>query len=574
MDDIEKKQQVDYVEHNSKELLNRTTAEPSVKNDDDFLANFLGKVSDDAKDVNDAEKQMSLLQGLRTYPKAIMWSVVVSSSLVMEGFDLALLSSLYALPAFKQTFGEYKKGTYEIPSRWQTGLTMCVNCGEIIGLQIAGYFADRFGYRRTLATALVFVACFIFIVFFAPSLAVLAVGEILLGTCFGCFQTMAVNYAADVCPLALRFYLTTYINICWCVGQLIASGVLRAKSNDPTIWAYKVPYAVQWIWPVPILIGIILAPESPWWLVRVGKLKEAKHSLKRLLTQQTDGPSVEHSAEQIVKWIKLTNDMEKERHSGTSYWDCFKGVDLRRTEITVLTWLFQNECGNALMVYSTYFYEQAGLTTDFAFNFTIIQYALGVIGCILSWFAISYVGRFHIYFGGMCAMCVLMLVVGCLGLAPKNLVGPKWAVGSLLMVFVFIYDLTVGPVCYAIVSEMASSRLRIKTVIIARNVYNIGGIFNAIVTPYMLNPQDWNWGSKTGFFWAGSCFLGILWSWFRLPETKGRTFAELDVLFEEKVFARKFTSTEVDPFDVDNLRSRLKKNELEEVKVVDEGEDN
>jgi len=38
-------------------------------------------------------------------------------------------------------------------------------------------------------------------------------------------------------------------------------------------------------------------------------------------------------------------------------------------------------------------------------------------------------------------------------------------------------------------------------------------------------------------------------SYFRLPEPAGRTFAELDLLFERGVSARKFASTQVDVFD-------------------------
>ncbi|GMM35289.1 alpha-glucoside permease [Saccharomycopsis crataegensis] len=541
-----------------------STAAPKSKDDagnNDFIANYIGLASNDARDINDDEKIMSLSTGLKLYPKAIMWSVIVSSSLIMEGYDLALLSNFYALPAFKDKFGVLgSDGTREVPSKWQTGLTMCVNCGEIIGLQFAGWFADNLGYKKTMGTFLVFVTGFLFILFFAPTLAVLAVGEILIGICFGCFQTMAVNYASDVCPLALRYYLTTYINICWVFGQLVASGVLRAKANDSTDWAYKVPYAIQWIWPVPIFIGILFAPESPWWLVKKGKYAQAKNSIKRLLTQHEDQPDINITSENMIKFMKLTNDLEKEKNEGTSYLDCFKGVDLRRTEITVVAWLFQNECGNALMVYSTYFFQQAGLSTDYSFDFTIIMYALGIAGCLCSWFLSKFTGRFEIYFGGLATMFILMFVTGCLGLAPKHLDGPKWAVGSLLIIACFVYDMTLGPVCYAIVSEMASTRLRIKTVIISRNIYNIGGIFNAIVTPYMLNPQSWDWSSKTGFFWAGSCFLGMIWAWFRLPETKGRTFVELDMLFEHKVPARKFKSTEVDPFSEEHL-TKLKNEE-------------
>lgn len=64
----------------------------------------------------------------------------------------------------------------------------------------------------------------------------------------------------------------------------------------------------------------------------------------------------------------------------------------------------------------------------------------------------------------------------------------------------------------------------------------------------MLNPTAWNWKNYAGFFWGGVCFLCIVYVYFRLPEPRGRTFAELDVLFEKRISARKFASTEVDVF--------------------------
>lgn len=57
----------------------------------------------------------------------------------------------------------------------------------------------------------------------------------------------------------------------------------------------------------------------------------------------------------------------------------------------------------------------------------------------------------------------------------------------------------------------------------------------------MLNPTAWNWGAKAGFFWAGCTALCLLWAFFRVPETKGLTYAELDLLFEQGVSARQFT---------------------------------
>lgn len=102
----------------------------------------------------------------------------------------------------------------------------------------------------------------------------------------------------------------------------------------------------------------------------------------------------------------------------------------------------------------------------------------------------------------------------------------------MMIVWALVYQLTVGTVCYSLVAELSTRRLQIKTVVLGRNAYNIVGIANSVLTPYMLNPSAWNWGNYAGFFWAGICFCCIVYTYFRLPEPRGRTFAELDLLFE------------------------------------------
>jgi SP family general alpha glucoside:H+ symporter-like MFS transporter len=115
----------------------------------------------------------------------------------------------------------------------------------------------------------------------------------------------------------------------------------------------------------------------------------------------------------------------------------------------------------------------------------------------------------------------------------------------LLLIFTAVYDASIGPLCYTLVSEIPSTRLRSKTIVLARNGYNISGIITNLITPRMLNPTAWAWGAKSGFFWAGTSVIGLIWSWWRLPETKGRTFAEIDLLFKRKTKARKFKGTKV-----------------------------
>lgn len=424
-----------------------------------------------------------------------------------------------------------------------------MNVGQIIGLFITGIVSERFGYRKTMLASLLATALAVFILFFAPSKPVLLIGEICIGVPLGVFQTLSVTYAAEVCPVVLRCYLTTYVNLCWVIGQILGSAVLRALLDRTDEWGYRIPFAIQWIWPIPIAIGVFLAPESPWWLVRTGQLDEAKRSLIRLAS--TDS-SVEFNADETIAMMTHTNELEKEISSGTSYLDCFKGIDLRRTEVACLTWAVQNLCGAGLMGYSTYFYKAAGLPNHQSFNMSLAQYALGFVGTLFSWLLMTHFGRRRLYVVGLYSLFVLLMIVGFVALAPKDSLGTNipasWATGSLLLVYTFVYDATVGPVCYSLVSEMPSTRLRNKTVVLARNLYNIFSIVNGVIIPFMLNPTEWNWAGKAGFFWGALCFCSACWAFFRLPEPKDRTFGELDVLFEAKVSARKFRTTVVNQF--------------------------
>lgn len=179
----------------------------------------------------------------------------------------------------------------------------------------------------------------------------------------------------------------------------------------------------------------------------------------------------------------------------------------------------------------------------------------------------TYIGRRTLYVWGLLVLCILVFIVGFLSLAPNarnpdNMnVAVSWASGSMILVFTGIYNFTVGPVCYSLVAEIPSTRLRQKTVVLARNFYNVCGICLGVLIPYMLNENAWNMGGASGFVWGATGFLCFVWAYFRLPEPKGRTFAELDVLFERKISARKFKETDVDLYsvDIDSAAAQLAK---------------
>lgn len=547
------------------------TAIDAVAQDDQDMADAkaANTVVSFAKSAAEKEHKMTLLEGIRLYPKAIAWSMLISTCIVMEGYDVCLINNFYAFDQFNRKYGtQLPSGEYQVSAAWQSGLSNGANCGELIGLLLNGWISERFGYRYTVIGCLILVTAWISIFFTAQNTATLLVAEILCGIPWGVFQTLTITYASEVCPVALRGHLTTYVNACWGIGQLIGIGVIMGMLDRTDQWAYRIPYALQWMWPVPLMIGIWFAPESPWWLVRRGRIDDAKNALLRLTSKKVreggdpNDPNADHfDPDATIAMMVHTTALEANATKGASYLDCFRGHDLRRTEIVCMVWAIQNLSGNSFSNYSTYFLEQAGLSSHKAYGFALGQYAFNIVGVVGAWFLMSWgIGRRSLYLYGLCGLFSMLFIMGFLGLVPESHRDQgSIATGSIMLGWALCYQLTVGTVCYSLVAEISTRRLQIKTVVLGRVLYIIVGIICSVLTPYMLNPGAWNWQNYAGFFWAGICFLCIIYTYFRVPEPTGRSFAELDVLFEQGVSARKFATTEVDVFsrsmNVDVLRN-------------------
>lgn len=78
-------------------------------------SNSFSKVIQNAKAATQKERNMSLLQGIRLYPKAVAWSILISTCIAMEGYDISLVNNFYGFPQFKQKYGEQlPNGNYEV----------------------------------------------------------------------------------------------------------------------------------------------------------------------------------------------------------------------------------------------------------------------------------------------------------------------------------------------------------------------------------------------------------------------------------------------------------------------------
>ena len=167
----------------------------------------------------------------------------------------------------------------------------------------------------------------------------------------------------------------------------------------------------------------------------------------------------------------------------------------------------------------SYFFLQAGMSVSDAYGVGIGSTGLAFTGTILSWFLLTYFGRRTIYTSGIIGLTSVLLLIGIIS-ASSSSEGALWAQASLCLVWQLFYSLSVGPICYAIISETSAIRLRPQTVVLARNFYNVVTVGSLVIEPYMMNPTAWNWKGKTAFLWAGTAAFTSVWAYFRLPECK------------------------------------------------------
>jgi SP family general alpha glucoside:H+ symporter-like MFS transporter len=159
-----------------------------------------------------------------------------------------------------------------------------------------------------------------------------------------------------------------------------------------------------------LIILSFLAPESPWWLVRNGKLQEAERSLKRLGGKAMQTRAHEQVAN-MVRTTQLENDLAETTGSGR-WIDIFKGTDLRRTEITVFVWVLQNFSGAMFAGNTTYVFQQAGISQQVAYDLGWGTSAIQLGANFLNMFLLYHFGRRTIYMAGFAYCSVNLIIVG------------------------------------------------------------------------------------------------------------------------------------------------------------------
>ncbi|KAF5987165.1 major facilitator superfamily transporter [Fusarium coicis] len=512
----------------------------------DFDHNEVLKNNDlmhDAFDAEQREHEQGVWAAAKAHPWACFWAFIMCFTIVMESFDMFLNGNFVALPAFQKHYGVHVEGSgWTIPTRWQSALFQAGQCGAFVGVFLAGPITNKFGYRWTTIFALMLMNATIFISFFANSLELLVVGQALEGVPWGFFIANSPAYASEIVPLALRGACTATLQMSWSIGSIIVAGATYAYNKRNDQWAWRVPLALQWLFPTPLLILVFLSPESPWWLIRKGRKDEALRSIQRL------GSNDKEVAHQKLAMMERTVEIEEQEGGNPSLLDLVKGTDLRRTIITCLIYASQNFAGNLIANQATFFFERAGVSTERAFQLNLINSCLQFVANILSLPITSSFGRRTIYLWGTIINVAFLFILGIVATIHQT-TATNYTQAVLGILISFVYAGSLGPISYTIIAETSSVRLRALSTGVGRAAYYIAEIPMIYLASRLLNPTGWNLGGKCGYVWGGTAVVCFVSAYFFLPELKDRSYRETDILFKRKVPARKFKSTVIDVRD-------------------------
>ncbi|KAJ8060602.1 hypothetical protein OCU04_010913 [Sclerotinia nivalis] len=484
-------------------------------------------------ETQEEQEDVSTWQMVKRHRVAVLWSGFFALAAINWGVDIQISNGSISIGSFQRDFGYQYKGEYIISFKWQTGFNSASYIGQLFGAIATGYLADKFGKRLTMGIGCLFSICGAFLQVFAASPVMLLVGKLINGLALGAFLTVPSSYAAEICPAKIRGFTTSGVQLLISIGQLTGNLVLKGTGTLSSSAAYKIPFALQFIFPAIIILGLSFAPESPWYLLRHSHMDSTISTLARL-----GYPSPLTTIEEMTSSIST----ERKNSSETSYLDCFRGSNLRRTEISMGIFAVAQLTGVVFSIgYSSYFFELAGLSNSNAFTLSVGVTILGLLGVICSWFLINRCGRRSTSLVGTAILTFLLLLIGILDVLPNySSKGPAFGQVACVIIFSFVYLSTIGPMGWALFAEVPSSSLRSRTVGLGIVVQSLFGIFMNIAIPLLINPDSANLRGKIGFIFAGTSTLGTLWVWLRVPETNGRTFDELDWLFEQRIPARKF----------------------------------
>ncbi|KAH3962501.1 hypothetical protein HBH70_161560 [Parastagonospora nodorum] len=486
----------------------------------------------------DNDEKSTLWQNIKKYRKVVWITIALTSAILLYGYDNVVVGTVSAMPVFQKDFGIFYEGQWILPSTWLALWNVASPIGAMAGSLLGGWFNDRVGRKKALAVSSFLSAIGVAIMYVSYLPADLTsrrvcfmMGKLAQGLAIGGVMSATQTYMSEILPPVLRGSGMALFPAITLLGQLTGALVIYGSLNRGK--GYAVVFGSQWPFSfVPIVVAFFI-PESPAWYVRKRYMDKAHKAQARLDPPGTDTASV-------VAKILATIEHE-ELSANATFMECFHKRNFRRTFIVIWANSLTSIFGLQLLAKASYFLQLVGMKPGTSIIFLILGIVLGLIANIISIWVMSRVGRRKCV---LSTMAFAILLWTSMGVANSTKITPAvtWYTAACMMITIVVCGIGVWPASYAIAAETSSLQLRAKTQGIGWAVSALTSTVSGLCLPYVFNPDEGNLRGKTGYTYAASCVVGVVVSYFIIPEMKGRTVNEIDRMFEEGLSAREFKS--------------------------------
>ncbi|KAF5965511.1 major facilitator superfamily transporter [Fusarium coicis] len=519
----------------------------------------------------DAVPKKGVWRQLRENPYIFGLSMFASLGGFLFGYDQGVVSGVLTMESFAADFPRIHLDS-GFKGWFVSTLLLCAWLGSLIN----GPIADYIGRKGSILLAVIVFTIGSAFQAGADSIPMLFAGRAVAGLAVGMLTMIVPMYMSEVSSPGIRGtlvvlqqlsitlgilvsywleYGTQYIGGHRCAPDIPYSGGTSDKPTfDPRYdvgpngctgqseAAWRVPFALQ-IFPALILgIGMIFFPESPRFYLMRHKEDKALSALAQLRQVHVDSESIRAEYLAIKTEVLFDESVSAENFPGkkgislfasqhaalVSTWPAFK-----RLAIGCCIMFFQQFMGcNAIIYYAPTMFAQLGLSGNTSGLLATGVYGIvNTLSTLPALFLIDKLGRRPLLMCGAVGTFISLVIVGgIIGGFGSGLAGNK-AAGWVGIVFIYIYDVnfsfSFAPIGWVLPSEIFNLGNRSKAMAITTSATWMCNFIIGLVTPDMLANLGWG----TYIFFAAFCLLAFLFTYFFVPETRGKSLEDMDLVF-------------------------------------------
>lgn len=443
-------------------------------------------------------------------------TLVASLGGFLFGFDMAVISGV--LPLVQKQFA--------LTAAREGWFVSSALLGCIVGVAFSGELADRYGRRRMLFLSAVLFFLLALGCGLMPSLSGVITARFLGGVGIGIASNVVPLYISEIAPARTRGRLVTYYQLALTLGILVAyltNALLLHYSLGQRVATFSVAHPLfgSEVWrgmflvgTVPallFLVGLLLVPESPRWLVQRGRREEGAAILGKLGTPA-------EARQQLAETGRHTAEAE-----GSFYRELFSPALRKALLIGILLPLFSQFSGiNAIIYYGPSILSNAGISLS---NSLISQVIFGLANMLFTLVAIwkvDSVGRRPLYLIGTAGATIALFLTGVCFYTGAT--ASPWLLVC-VMLFLACFAFSIGPLKFVVAGEIFPGRIRGRAMAVSIMTMWVADTIVGQLTPILL--KAWGTGA-TFWFFAGCCLVAFFVVWRLLPETKGQSLEQIE----------------------------------------------